>query len=130
MGNNAGQLALLAAGYFLGKSNNLRTVLLVAGGVAYGRLTAQGSNDDSSDSLLSRLSSSGLMDSARDVVTSTASKGVESLSKNLQSRTEELRSHNGSRDSDQEAEGSTESEEPTESEDSAESEKSTESGDK
>jgi hypothetical protein len=122
MGNNAGQMALLAAGYLLGKSKNLRTVLLVAGGVAYGRLTAPRKDDEgASESLLSRFGSSGFLDAARDVVTTTASKGVESLNKNLQGRTEELRNQNGSRsdDSEQGSEESSESTESTESGDNS-----------
>lgn len=121
MGKNAGQLALLAAGYFLGRSKNLRSVLLVASGVAYGRMTAS-RGDDSGSSLLGGLGASSLASAAREAVTSTATKGMESLNKNLQSRTEALRSQNGSAD---------ESESEQESDDSEQqSAKSTKSGEK
>lgn len=105
---NAGQLALLAAGYLLGKSKrkSIRNVLLVAGGVAYGRMTAAQSDDsDSSGSILGRLGSFGLADAAREAVTTTATKGMESLNKNLQSRSEALRNSGQTADeSDEETE--------------------------
>lgn len=45
MGNKTKQMALLAAGYLLGRTKNMKTILLVAGGVAYGRLTGQRDDD-------------------------------------------------------------------------------------
>ncbi|OAV59472.1 hypothetical protein [Enteractinococcus helveticum] len=92
MGNNAGQLAVLAAGYLLGRSKSMKTVLMVAGGVAYGRLTApRREESDSPGSLISRFSNSGIAAAARDAITSSATKGMETLNKNLQSRSEALR---------------------------------------
>ena len=56
MGNSAGQLAVLAAGYLLGRSKSMKTVLMVAGGVVYGRLTAtRDQTNDSSGSLAERV---------------------------------------------------------------------------
>ena len=53
------KITLLAAGYLLGKSKGMKSVLLVAGGVAYGRLMSQRSNDDeSSGALVSKFSNS------------------------------------------------------------------------
>lgn len=124
MGNNAGQLALLAAGYLLGKSKSMRTVLMVAGGVAYGRLTAPRSEgDDNTGSLLSRLGGSGIADTAREVLTTTAVKGAESLNKNLQSRSEALR---GDGTSDEDAEDDTADQESAEDEAVEETEESEE----
>lgn len=126
MGNNAGQLALLAAGYALGKSKRMRTALLVAAGVAVGRMTAS-REEDGSNSLLSGLANSSLANSAREMVVSTATKSVETLNKNLQSRTDSLRNAEQSEeDTAAEEEDQTEedqvSEEEQESEDAEASE--------
>ncbi|HJF14382.1 MAG TPA: hypothetical protein K8V32_06180 [Enteractinococcus helveticum] len=92
MGNSAGQLAVLAAGYLLGRSKSMKTVLMVAGGVVYGRLTAtRDQTNDSSGSLLSGFTSSAIADTARDAITSSAIKGMETLNRNLQNRSEALR---------------------------------------
>ena len=92
MGNSAGQLAVLAAGYSLGRSKSMKTVLMVAGGVVYGRLTAtRDQTNDSSGSLLSGFTSSAIADTARDAITSSAIKGMETLNRNLQNRSEALR---------------------------------------
>lgn len=132
MGNNAGQLALLAAGYALGRSKRMRTALLIAGGVAVGRMTApRGKGDDESGSLLSGLANSSLANSAREMFVSTATKSIESLNNNLQSRSEALRNSEQS-DEDAAAEEEDQTEEDQESEDEETSEKSsseTKSGD-
>lgn len=135
MANNAGQLAVLAAGYLLGRTRSMRTVLMVAGGVAYGRLTAPNSDGESaSGALLSRLGSSSLAEAARDAITTTATKGVESLNKNLQERSESLRNPGASEEEseDQEAAEDEASEESTDSEDTESEdakEETTKSGD-
>lgn len=104
MGKNTGKIALLAAGYLLGKSKSIKTAALIAGGVAYGRLTAQQNQDDeSSGSLLSQFTNSpelqritsGLSDAARSAVSATASKGMESLNESLKNRSTALREQNG-----------------------------------
>gem|GEM_PF-2602475 len=129
MGNNTKQMALLAAGYLLGRTKTMKTVLLVAGGVAYGRLTAQRDDEQQTDSTAKSLLNSpelqritsGLADAARGVVSATASKGVEMLNQNLQNRSAALRENTESTqstdqqgESQEDAEGS---EEPTASED-------------
>ncbi|GAA4474475.1 hypothetical protein GCM10023190_08440 [Enteractinococcus fodinae] len=123
MGNNAGQLALLAAGYALGKSKTMRTALLVAGGVAFGRMTASRDSDDGSGSLLSGLANSSLANSAREMVVSTASQSLETLNKNLQSRTESMRNQ-GESDEDSQSEEDTASaeEDQTDEEESSDQE--------
>ncbi|HEY4577793.1 MAG TPA: hypothetical protein VIG67_08080 [Yaniella sp.] len=122
MGNNAGQLALLAAGYALGKSKKLRTALLVAGGVAFGRMTAPSGDGEGKGSLLSGLANSDLANSAREIVTSTASKSLEALNENLQSRTEALRDQSSDESTGEEEEQTDEEQTPEESEEAETSE--------
>ena len=130
MGNNAGQLALLAAGYLLGKSKSMKTVLMVAGSVAYGRLTAPRSNDnDTSESLLSRVSGSGIAETARDAISSTATKGVETLTKNLQSRSETLRGGSSDEETDEASDEASTVEDDTSGDTEESSSKTTKSGD-
>ncbi|GAA4112229.1 hypothetical protein GCM10022249_12410 [Enteractinococcus coprophilus] len=116
----------------------MKTVLMVAGGVAYGRLTAPNSDGESSvGSLLSSLGSSSIAEAAREAITTTATKGVESLNKNLQERSETLRNPGASEEESEDQEGtedevSEESEdtEGTETEDAEEeTEETTKSGD-
>ncbi len=130
MGNNTKQMALLAAGYLLGRTKTMKTVLLVAGGVAYGRLTAQRDDDEQqTGSIAKSLSNSpelqsitsGLAEAARGVVSATASKGVEMLNQNLQNRSAALRENTESTQStDQQGEtqrDDDDSEEPAASDD-------------
>lgn len=147
MGNGK-RVAILAAGYLLGRTKTIKTAVLLAGGIAYGRMTAQGENDKSNSSLMSKFSSSpelqkissGLAEAARGAVAATASKGMESLNENLQKRSAALRGDDESaedsaqtsdEDSEeaQDAEGSDESEETQDAQDAddskATSEKST-----
>lgn len=108
MGNKTKQMALLAAGYLLGRTKNMKTILLVAGGVAYGRLTGQrdddgqqtGSITDALPPELQRISS-GLAEAARGAVSVSASKGVEMLNQNLQNRASALRENAESSNQDQ-----------------------------
>lgn len=126
------KITLLAAGYLLGKSKGMKSVLLVAGGVAYGRLMSQRSNDDeSSGALVSKFSNSpelqrvtsGLAEAARGAFSATASKGLETLNENLQNRTAALREEGGSEEQPAESEDATESDE-AESQETEESEDS------
>ncbi len=117
MANNAGQLAVLAAGYLLGRTRSMKTVLMVAGGVAYGRLTApNGDGESASGALLSRLGNSSIAEAAREAITTTATKGVESLNKNLQERSEALRNP-GSSDEESEDKEAADDEASEDSED-------------
>lgn len=129
MANSTKKITLLAAGYLLGKSKGMKSVLLVAGGVAYGRLMTQRKGDDESHgSLVSKFSNSpelqrvtsGLAEAARGAFSATASKGLETLNENLQNRTAALREDGGS----------AEPQDPEESEDSepVAEEEATESG--
>lgn len=130
------QAAFLAAGYLLGRTKTIKTLVLLAGGVAYGRMTAQrGKDDGSSGSILSKFSgshelhriSSGLAEAARGAVAATATKGVESLNQNLQKRTAALREEDEA--TDQASEDSDEQQDAQETEQSeAESEEATKSG--
>lgn len=138
---NAKQVAILAAGYLLGRTKTIKTAALLAGGIAYGRMTAQSENG----SIVSKFSgspeiqriSSGLAEAARGAVAATASKGVESLNQNLQKRAAALRgdddaSTEGSSEQAEEGQASEESEAPQEAQDdeesAAESDNANESG--
>lgn len=138
MGNGK-RVAILAAGYLLGRTKTIKTAVLLAGGIAYGRMTAQGENDKSNGSIMSKFSSSpelqkissGLAEAARGAVAATASKGMESLNENLQKRSAALRGDDDSEDSteasnedseeSQDAGGSDESDETQDAEDSDDS---------
>lgn len=134
MANSTKKITLLAAGYLLGKSKGMKSVLLIAGGVAYGRLmTQRGGDDESNESIVSKVSNSpelqrvtsGLAEAARGAFSATASKGLETLNENLQNRTATLREDSGS--DEEQASGSeneTESNqaEPQEAEESEDSE--------
>lgn len=109
MANSTKKIALLAAGYLLGKSKSkgLKSVLLIASGVAAGRMTAsQGQDDESNESMVSKFSNSaelqrvtsGLAEAARGAFSATASKGLETLNENLQNRTAALRDDDESDD--------------------------------
>lgn len=129
MANSTKKITLLAVGYLLGKSKGMKSVLLIAGGVAYGRLmTQRGGDDESNESIVSKFSNSpelqrvtsGLAEAARGAFSATAAKGLESLNENLQNRTAALREDDEqSGESGNEAESDkAESEEAAESEDS------------
>jgi len=134
MANSTKKITLLAAGYLLGKSKGMKSVLLIAGGVAYGRLmTQRGGDDESNESIVSKVSNSpelqrvtsGLAEAARGAFSATASKGLETLNENLQNRTATLREDSGS-DEDQASGSENETEsnqaEPQEAEESEDSE--------
>lgn len=129
MANSTKKITLLAVGYLLGKSKGMKSVLLIAGGVAYGRLmTQRGGDDESNESIVSKFSNSpelqrvtsGLAEATRGAFSATAAKGLESLNENLQNRTAALREDDEqSGESGNEAESDkAESEEAAESEDS------------
>lgn len=120
MANSTQKIALLAAGYLLGRSKGLKSVLLVAGGVAYGRLVSQQGGDGSSGSVVGKFTespelqrvTSGLAEAARGAFAATASKGVETLNETLQNRTAALRDDSESQDDDSsEADNATDTDE-------------------
>lgn len=128
---NAKQVAILAAGYLLGRTKTIKSAMLLAGGIAYGRMTAQNENGSIvskfSDSPEIQKISSGLAEAARGAVAATASKGVESLNQNLQKRSAALRGDDdtSTEESSEQAEdehASEESETPQQDQDAEETE--------